>query len=455
MVVAIISVLSIITIVLLQPGQIFKDAQTLKIESDKKDIVAAYIEYKLLNNGQTPFEQALKNGVIYKICREEILDCNISNFEVTLNTLKEENLLYEIPINPLNNDSKYTGYLISDFDGVDVDIIAEGEIEYPPENTPPGECFQFDNNSYCVVIGRAGELWLDRNLGAVNTPENLSDGTGFGDLYQFGRGSDGHEIRTSAIMIGPSSSLLPGTDFLSKTKRPYNWFSGSDKDNVWQGTTGTNNPCPNTWRLPSEIELNAEIISWESQNAAGAFGSPLKLILGGKRDNLGTLVETGSTGYYWSYSLNTGADSAKALRIDSTSASVNDKNRVEGISVRCIKDKSALINPGSSSNFTLPKDKQGMCKGKIDVKGTYKVAIPLTSKETIKVSVLVASTGTYSISTNLINGYSFSKSGIFNKTGNTTVILNNNGGTPISARNDTLTVSSEYGSCKVKIKVID
>lgn len=453
MAIAIISILASLTIIIMQPGRIFKDAQTLKIESDKQDIVTAYIEYKLKNEGKSPFSESLKNGVIYKICKEEISNCNFSNFEISLNKLKEENLLFEIPVNPLSSDYKYTGYLISDFDGVNVDVIAEGEIEFPPENTPPGECFKFEGNSYCVVIGSAGELWLDRNLGAKNVSENLSDNMSLGDLYQFGRSKDGHELKSSLIATGPSNNVIPGSEFLTKNRYPYNWYNGVNGDSFWQGSNGTNNPCPNTWRLPSEYELEDEMLSWVGQNAAGAFGSTLKLSLGGRRDNMGSLIELGNVGYYWSYSVTNGSDTAKVLKIDSTSTSLIDNWRVDGASVRCIKDKDALLSLISTANFSLPKNNQDKCKGTVKINGTYKVGKPLTSKETIEVSVFVASTGTYSVTTNLINGYSFSKSGIFNKTGNTTIVLNNNGGTPISDGNDTVTVSSEYGNCKIKIKI--
>ena len=55
------------------------------------------------------------------------------------------------------------------------------------------------------------------------------------------------------------------------------------------------------YRLPTEAELNAERLSWGSNNAAGAFGSPLKLPVGGYRNNSGgALGLVGSYGYLWS-----------------------------------------------------------------------------------------------------------------------------------------------------------
>ena len=60
------------------------------------------------------------------------------------------------------------------------------------------------------------------------------------------------------------------------------------------------NPCPAGYRLPTEAELDAERQSWSSDNAAGAFASPLKLPLGGyRRYGDGSLAEVGSRAFYW------------------------------------------------------------------------------------------------------------------------------------------------------------
>ncbi len=56
----------------------------------------------------------------------------------------------------------------------------------------------------------AGQVWMDRNLGASRVAINLTDSEAYGDLYQWGRGSDGHQIRTSDTTSTKSSSDTPG-----------------------------------------------------------------------------------------------------------------------------------------------------------------------------------------------------------------------------------------------------
>lgn len=182
-----------------------------------------------------------------------------------------------------------------------------------------------------------GEIWLDRNLGAYRVASSSIDEEAYGDLYQWGRGGDGHQLRTSDITSTLSNSDYPGHgDFIITPEEPYDWRSPHN-DNLWQGVNGINNPCPPGFRIPTEDELNAEKDSWSSKDAAGAFDSPLKWVLGGRRDEKdGTINYEASQGIYWnSFAL---SNFSGFMLIHTDNAYTNYSNRACGMSIRCIKD---------------------------------------------------------------------------------------------------------------------
>lgn len=181
-----------------------------------------------------------------------------------------------------------------------------------------------------------GRVWMDRNLGASRVAANLTDTDAYGDLYQWGRGTDGHEKRDSGATTTNATSDIPGHDlFIIEASSPYDWKTPQN-NNLWQGGTGTNNPCPAGFRLPTETELETERTSWATNDAVGAYGSPLKLVAAGyRRYSDGTFRYAGSIGDYWSSTVD-GVNSRRLYFSDD--AYMHSYYRAYGFSVRCIQD---------------------------------------------------------------------------------------------------------------------
>ncbi|HNW98641.1 MAG TPA: FISUMP domain-containing protein [Bacteroidales bacterium] len=184
------------------------------------------------------------------------------------------------------------------------------------------------------------QIWMDRNLGASQVATSSTDANAYGDLYQWGRGTDGHQIRTSSTTGTLSSTDSPGHGNFITCDGPSGGIWRSPKnDDLWQGVNGINNPCPSGYRLPTYAELASESSTWSSSNAAGAYASVLKLTQGGIRYcGTGALGNVGSVGCYWSSTVS--GSYAKCLYYTSSGIypSNSDTYRAQGNSVRCIKN---------------------------------------------------------------------------------------------------------------------
>jgi uncharacterized protein (TIGR02145 family) len=189
-----------------------------------------------------------------------------------------------------------------------------------------------------VTNPTTNKIWMDRNLGALQVATSSTDANGYGDLYQWGRRADGHQCRTSNTTSTLSSIDQPGHGNFIVYVGFYDWRLTTN-DNLWQGLNGINNPCPAGYRLPTEAEFDAERLSWSSNNATGAFASPLKLSLAGYRDHsTGLLGSVGTGGIYWSSSV-VGSSYTVFLSFDNNSGGTYfDITRSMGYSVRCIKN---------------------------------------------------------------------------------------------------------------------
>lgn len=199
-----------------------------------------------------------------------------------------------------------------------------------------------------VINPTTGKTWMDRNLGANRVAISSTDAEAYGSLFQWGRFADGHQcvhrfsgdgVTTSnntALNATVSSDTPPHGDFILRNAGNFDWRTTTN-NNLWQGVSGINNPCPDGYRLPTYTELTQENTSWSSNNAVGAFASPLKLPLAGKRDNAtGVITNLNSEVIYWSSTVS--GTSVGRLRVSTTAVNLGTNGRSWGLSVRCIKE---------------------------------------------------------------------------------------------------------------------
>jgi hypothetical protein len=181
---------------------------------------------------------------------------------------------------------------------------------------------------------------MDRNLGAKQAATSTTDADAFGDLYQWGRFADGHQCRDSKVRATQSTTDSPNhPDFITP---PYDfdddefingnsWIEGwsGDKFDRWQGVDGVNNPCPIGFRVPSDKELEDDLVF-------------LNLPLAGYRGAIFGTIDISANFYFTSSRRvqNNRFTDPIAIRLFSSgqTPSKGHQNASNGFSIRCIKD---------------------------------------------------------------------------------------------------------------------
>ena len=207
------------------------------------------------------------------------------------------------------------------------------------------------------IVSPSGQTWMDRNLGAYNEARSSTDCWAYGNLYQWGRASDGHEFRGSpthdADADGFASTPVPNTgvndwdgEFIFTTQTldfstPADWLDPQD-NSLWQGVNGTNNPCPAGYKVPSQAEMQLEVDELTTSTAADDAYANLKLPVNGTRSrNDGSIINPGAAGYYWTSEVTTNNIQSWYLAFINGAiffGSSDPTVRAAGHAVRCIRD---------------------------------------------------------------------------------------------------------------------
>lgn len=204
-----------------------------------------------------------------------------------------------------------------------------------------------------VVSQQTGRVWLDRNLGATKvcdkTRSEFSSNVAyansqrecFGDYYQWGRKTDGHQlvnsIKTASLQTHTqntnnkfSYSDTPRYDWVSNTDDPY----GNSRTTFWNKDDGTS-ICPPGFKVPTVSEWSSEAVN--RNNVTSILKIPYS---GYKTWSDGVLIVEGGYTKVWTQTSyqNLGA---KALTFSDSYVGTGSfdsyERRASGLPVRCIK----------------------------------------------------------------------------------------------------------------------
>jgi uncharacterized protein (TIGR02145 family) len=251
---------------------------------------------------------------------------------------------------------------------------------------------EFNSLQYRTVVSPfTQKVWLDRNIGATRVCETIDDTSCFGDYYQWGRGTDGHEKSNSQTLQGTVDTITNlGNIFISNVN--FDWTTidvdGSSRVLNWQKTDGSV-ICPTGFRVPTITELSAETILSGVSNSNDAFNNFLKLPAAGYR--VGDSIQNNSIQLFWTSSpvLNETAYSIVFEENDAYSYQLT--RRQYGLPVRCIKDTGEVFEDFDTPQFTSESN--------VNVDENQLSAITLTAidENTLSYSIYGANSNSFEI----------------------------------------------------------
>ena len=249
---------------------------------------------------------------------------------------------------PYNNAGNTTTYSVRDIAGI------------------PDKMFGLpDNNSnstthimlYLPTVAEDGKIWLNNNLGAhyaninhasfnpAQQATGATDHLAYGSLFQWGRKPDGHELitytnGTTGTSPNGTTATRPNADTAANAlfiTGNYDWRGTTQNDALWATEASANNPCPVGFRVPTNAELTTLVTSSSITNSATAASSAMKFTVPGYRNNGdGSLYNVGSSGGYWSSTVN--GTNASNRDFSSSGTSIYNDYRAYAFTVRWLKD---------------------------------------------------------------------------------------------------------------------
>lgn len=235
--------------------------------------------------------------------------------------------------------------------------------------TTSSDSVRFTYNGELVTYGiitspASGKKWLDRNLGATQAATSYDDYKAYGDLFQWGRPADGHQLinwtsSTTGTPVNGTTEVLATSDtpghsnFIIPPYTATSLFDWRDDNNRNRWASNPQGPCPAGWHVPTQTEWNAETNG--SGGTAGGFSNSteaynqLKLTVGGLREEDGPNDEefhvVGAEGEYWcsddyynQYSAPYSQGIPLEIGLPDIASTGFQYSKEHALSVRCIKN---------------------------------------------------------------------------------------------------------------------
>jgi len=201
---------------------------------------------------------------------------------------------------------------------------------------------------YPTVRAKDGKIWLQKNLGATQVATATTDAASFGDLFQWGRWDDGHQLRTSTWSATAPSPNNPSAIASGSASFYRTWWSGGTTADSWTNTTPDathgKDPCAaigSGWHMPASTEWASVFTSEAINGLPAALSSNLKMAASGFRDggSSGSVSNNdGSRADYWTATVASGAQIYQVhINNVGTVSSTSATSRYQGHAVRCLK----------------------------------------------------------------------------------------------------------------------
>ena len=244
---------------------------------------------------------------------------------------------------------------VADCDGDGYLNGTEDNISLTPNNylsdpyDASSSCFTFKGKNYCEVDTSDGRTWLDKDLGSPKVCETYMDSTCYGNLYQWGRGTDGHQERNAtARNLNPDYFPYSSKYHETSSTGNFDWLTipgGNEQSSgfiaerkaSWSSVSD-NSVCPKGWYVPTKDELTALADAEGIVDSATAFSSPLRFAVSGSRSNASATIEQANVeGYIWTTDTSDNTNTSYAFTYTEIETLWSRAYRATGYSVRCIK----------------------------------------------------------------------------------------------------------------------